>query len=92
MNLIRTDVREAGKLDELRVIEIGLRAASFEHIEMSRWAYRTWFMSPRWWWDDDSGSFIAETRHLEAGRLDQHYWQSAIDVQDAEARQKGWLP
>jgi hypothetical protein len=31
-------------------------------MENSAWAYRMWFMTRRWWWDEQSRSFIEETR------------------------------
>lgn len=51
-----------GPLDRLRAIEIGERAASLERVENSTWAYRFIWMSPLWWWDEASESFIRESR------------------------------
>jgi hypothetical protein len=43
--------------DDLRVAEIGLRAAIYENVENSPWAYRMWWMTSRWWWNEDTGAF-----------------------------------
>jgi hypothetical protein len=46
--------------DWRRVAEIGYRAALYETVENSTWAYRMWWMTSRWWWNEDTGSFAEE--------------------------------
>lgn len=48
--------------EELLETEIGKRAFQYMKIENSAWAYHLWFMTARWWWDDDSRTWIRETR------------------------------
>jgi hypothetical protein len=43
-------------------IELGTRAFSYLDIENSAWAYRCWYATGRYWWDEDSGQFVEETR------------------------------
>lgn len=43
-------------------IELGVRAATYLAFENAPWAYKFWWMTNAWWWDEASGSWVAETR------------------------------
>jgi len=42
--------------------ELGDRVMQYLVIEKSCWAYKMWFMTGQWWWNEDTRSFIKETR------------------------------
>jgi len=53
---MRTDI------PEVMEIELGKRVTGYLDIENSTWAYKMWFGTTRWWWDEESRSFVEETR------------------------------
>jgi hypothetical protein len=42
--------------------ELGHRATEALDVENSDWPYKFYWMSPAWWWDADSATWVKETR------------------------------
>lgn len=64
---------------DLDEVELGYRVQASLAIENSSWAYKFYWMSPAYWWDEDSGTFIKETR--------EEFLQYAPVVQSGQGRQ-----
>lgn len=51
-----------GREAEVLKTELGPRVLGYLDIENSSWCYKMWFMTTNWWWDEESRSFVEETR------------------------------